>query len=311
MEAVRVGIDMGGTQIKIGLVKDGHLLDSRKIEASSHLTLENRLLKIEEEIKQLIYEYQVSIRGIGIAFPGIINNKENKILSRYVKYPNAHTINLDAYVRDKWKVPFALENDARAALIGEWQFGAGKNCDNLVLVTIGTGIGSAAMVDGKLLRGPHHLAGNLGGHMTLNLDGHICNCGNIGCLEAEASTWALKENKHKPEFINSSLSSGEINFHEIFKKAADGDDLAIIIRDRSLKAWSLGIINLIHAYDPERVVIGGGVMNSGEIILPYVREMVQKHSWIMDGEINITAAEHMEYAGILGVSYLLKEQEIN
>src|SRR3990170_7444612 len=97
------------------------------------------------------------------------------------------------WAMERWGVPLVLENDARAALVGEWQYGAGKDCDNVVLITLGTGVGTAALINGKLLHGKHFLAGSLGGHMSINLHGDVCNCGNLGCVESEASTWALQK----------------------------------------------------------------------------------------------------------------------
>lgn len=304
--AVRIGIDMGGTSIKIGLVSDGVLSDSSQIPASSHVTLSQRLVEITDEINRLLKKNDTQPIGIGLAFPGIVDSGQKKILSKYVKYPDAQKVSLTEWVNNEWNVGFALENDARAALVGEWQYGAGRHCDNLVLVTLGTGVGSAAMMNGILLKGKNYLAGNLGGHMSINLHGRECNCGNTGCVETEASTWALQKYiSHYPEFNSSALSSErEIGFDSIFHFAEEGDALALKIKLDCLKAWSLGIINLIHAYDPEKVVIGGGVMKSKDVIIPYIKEMIQKDSWIRDNGIELVAAEQVEYAGILGMAYL-------
>lgn len=304
---VGIGIDMGGTKIKIGLVKDGEILASTKIQASAHVSLEERLGAIANEVDGLLAGNKYALAGIGLAFPGIVDSDQNKILSRYVKYPDAQMVNLSAWAMERWDVPFVLENDARAALMGEWQYGAGKHCDNLILITLGTGVGSAALINGKLLRGKHYLAGNLGGHMSINLHGDTCNCGNIGCVEAEASTWALQKNVMRySDFYSSALAlEEELNFNVVFHRAGEGDKLANRIKDNCLKAWSLGIINCIHAYDPERVVIGGGIMKSKDLIIPYVQEMINRDSWIKDNKIELVAAQQVEYAGILGMYYLI------
>jgi glucokinase len=135
----------------------------------------------------------------------------------------------------------------------------------------------------------------------------VCNCGNIGCLETEGSTWALEGIvKRTPGYDTSALSGeSEIGFHTVFKLAEEGDALAGEVSRQILKAWSLGIINLIHAYDPERVVIGGGVMRSKEIILPVIRETIRRHSWLRENEPDIVAAEQPDFAGILGMSHLV------
>lgn len=304
---VNIGIDMGGTRIKTGLVRDGVLVDSTKIRASSHVTLEERLPVITEEINRLLKVHRVTPSGVGLAFPGIVDSDRKEILSKYVKYADAQSVDLVGWAHKEWGVPFAIENDARAALVGEWQYGAGRHCDNLVLITLGTGVGTAAMMYGKLLKGKNYLAGNLGGHMSVNLHGRECNCGNTGCVESEASTWALQKYiSEEPGFHSSALASvAGIGFENIFQSALAGDALAIRIKDNCLKAWSLGIINLICAYDPERVVIGGGIMQSKDLIIPFIKEMILKDSWIRDNSIELVAAEQIESAGILGMSWLV------
>jgi glucokinase len=304
---VGIGIDMGGTRIKIGLVKDGTLIAGIKIPASAHVTLEDRLAEIAEVVDKLLAEHKCTPSGIGIAFPGIVDSDKSRILSKYVKYPDAKKVNLPEWAMKRWGIPLALENDARAALIGEWQYGAGRNCDNLVLVTLGTGVGSAALIEGKLLRGKHFLAGNLGGHISINLHGDECNCGSIGCVESEASTWALQKNIVKsPDFKTSALAhEAEVSFNTVFDCARKGDALAIRIQENCLKAWSLGILNLILSYDPERVVIGGGIMKSKDLVIPYVQRLIKNDSWINDNHIELVVAEQVEYAAILGMYYLL------
>jgi len=298
---------MGGTRIKIGLVRRGKLIADASIQASAHISLAGRLVEIADQVDRLLAQTGSTPAGIGIAFPGIVDSVQFKILSRYVKYPDAQEVDLPGWAMRRWGIPLALENDARAALVGEWQYGSGRQAQDLVLITLGTGVGSAVMMEGRMLKGRHFLAGNLGGHMTINLNGGICNCGNIGCLETEGSTWALEGIvKRAPGYEASALSrEPEIGFHQVFTHAGQGDALAMDISRQILKAWSLGIINLIHAYDPERVVIGGGVMRSKDKILPVIREMIQKHSWLKDDEPRIVAAEQPDFAGILGMSYLV------
>jgi glucokinase len=304
--SVSIGIDMGGTRIKIGLVKDGSLMAIHKVKASAHVSLSERLAGIANEIDIMLREHNETPNGIGIAFPGIVDSDRKKILSKYVKYPDTQQTDLVAWAEENWNVPLALENDARAALVGEWQYGAGQHCDNLVLIMLGTGVGTAALVNGRLLKGKHYHAGNLGGHMTINLNGDICNCGNLGCVESEASTWSLQRYKTHPQFSTSALSAhAELDFDAVFQCAAAGDALAVSIRENSLKAWSLGIINLILAYDPERVVIGGGIMRSKDIIIPHVKKMMSHDSWINHNVVELAVAEQTEYAGILGMAHLL------
>lgn len=289
---VGIGVDMGGTRIKIGLVRQGKLLADATIPASSHVNLSDRLAEIAEKLDQLLAENNAVPLGIGIAFPGIVDHVRCKVLSKYVKYPDAQEVDFIKWAKQRWNIPVALENDAKAALIGEWQYGNGKGCKDLVLVTLGTGVGSGVMIDGKLLSGRNFVAGNLGGHMTINVNGKECNCGNIGCLESESSTWNLQKERN-------------IDFKTLFQLADQGDQQAVEVRDNCLKAWSLGIISLIHAFDPERIVVGGGIMMSGDIVLAKIREMIVKHSWVKNNPPEVIAAAHPDFAGILGMYYMV------
>jgi glucokinase len=306
---VAVGIDMGGTTIKLGLIQNGNVVAQASLPASSHVNLVTRLEETADKVDALLAENNAEPIGIGIAFPGIIDTIHYKVLSKYVKYPDAQNVDFSQWATARWNIPVAVENDAKAALMGEWRFGNGKGANDLVLITLGTGVGSAVMMDGRILSGRNFTAGNLGGHMTINLHGSLCNCGNIGCVETEASTWALTDDvKSSPEFSRSTLSKeSTIHFKNLFEHAAQGDILATQVRDKCLKAWSLGIINLIHAFDPERIVIGGGIMESQHILLPYVQRMITTHAWVKNNPPQVLAAAHPQTAALLGMYHVLTE----
>ncbi|MCM4157570.1 ROK family protein [Gramella sp. AN32] len=308
MEEVYLGIDMGGTQIKMGLVNGmGELLGTEMLPAKSDLSMPVRLEELVEDINRILHD-KFKLLGIGIAFPGIVDYINNRILSKYVKYTDAENTDLNSWAKKNWNVPLVLENDARAALMGEWQYGAGKGNDNLLMVTLGTGMGSAVLIEGKLLRGKNFIAGNLGGHMSIDFEGDKCNCGNIGCVETAGSTWALSHNLKKlHNYKNSSLSAlTTIGYKDIFSHASKGDEIAKKLKKRSLEAWSAGIINLLHAYDPEKLIIGGGIMKSKSEIIPFIRKRVNERSWLPEDGVMITTANQTKYAGILGVCFLLK-----
>ena len=179
------------------------------------------------------------------------------------------------------------------------------------MVTLGTGMGSAVLLEGRLLRGKNFLAGNLGGHMSIDFEGDLCNCGNKGCVETAGSTWALGANLKKvPGYQDSSLVKEEpLSFKSVFEAAAQGDRVAEELKLRSLEAWSAAIINLLHAYDPEKVIVGGGILESKDEILPFLDKRVKERSWLPETGVPILAAKQTRHAGILGVCYLLNEIE--
>jgi len=310
MKEVFIGIDFGGTRIKLGLVFEGNIIADANIEAASGQTCERRLADIVLEINRLLSAAAYKLTGIGFAFPGIVNFNTGRILSKYVKYPGAENIDLNAWAEANFGVPIAVENDARAALVGEWKHGAGVGSTDLVLVTLGTGVGTGVLVNGTPLRGKNFIGGNLGGHSTINFEGSICNCGNIGCVESESSTWALTQiARTAPEFAASKLAALDvIDFKNLFELAEDGDALAVTLKDRCLKVWSLCVINLVHAYDPQKIIFGGGIMKSSHLILPYIKQMLDKHSWISSADVELEVAAQPEHAGILGVYELLKQK---
>ncbi|MCB0686635.1 MAG: ROK family protein [Saprospiraceae bacterium] len=307
MDKYYVGIDLGGTNIKIGVVKDGAILISDSISAESDHSMRERLPVIRETIDRLLQKKQIDtdrLGGIGLSFPSVVDDKNRRILSRYVKFSDADEIDLNQWAIDIWGVPLALENDARAALVAEWQYGAGQGFDNIVQITLGTGFGSAVLLEGKLFRGAHHVGGNLGGHVMINFQGDPCNCGAYGCMETEASGWVLHNKwKQDPLYRDSLLAREDnITYRTVFQYQEDA--LSKKILAHSLQAWSANVYNLVHHFDPEVVIVGGGIMKSGDLIIHHLQDFVDQYCWQPRGSVKILAATHSEFAGMLGMAYL-------
>lgn len=229
-EAV-IAIDLGGTIVKIGLLKEGQLIDRKEVVAQSASGLKSQLPELEQEIDQIMLANQLQnkdVLGIGFSFVGLVDSVENRILSTNQKYDDGPDTDLVGWAREKWNWPLFAMNDARMALLGEWQHGAGQGCTELVAITLGTGIGSAVLIGGELLIGKHFQAGNLGGHFVVNHNGTVCTCGNIGCVEAEASTWRLPSLlKEHPEFDQSAIKNEEVlDFRALFHHAGNNDRVA-------------------------------------------------------------------------------------
>ncbi len=272
-----IAIDLGGTIIKTGLLKEGQLIDKKEIVAHSASGLKPQLPELEEAIDGLLTSNRITRRdvlGIGFSFAGLVDSTGNKILSTNQKYDDGQLVQDHLAAFEKWNWPLFAMNDARMALLGEWQHGAGVDCTDLVAVTLGTGIGTAVVIGGKLLTGKHFQAGNLGGHFVVNHKGSVCTCGNIGCVEAEASTWRLPSLlKEHPEFTESAMKNEEVlDFRSLFRQAGNGDRVAKEVLDHCLSAWAAGMITMIHAFDPEIIILSGGIMKSSEIILPALQE---------------------------------------
>jgi len=307
---VAMVMDLGGTKIKLGLVENGALLSVADVDSHSQKGLAERLPVIKELMNALLQQHHVEVKdisGAGIAIPGIVDSKQKKILSIDNKFNDAPSLDLSKWIYECWQTTLQLENDARAALIGEWQYGKGKGYNDVVLMTIGTGVGSSAVIEGKVLRGKHFQAGCLGGHFTINLHGEKCNCGNYGCVEIEGSTWNIERKaKANADYENSSLSrESKIDFESIFRLANEGDSLSINLRNQCVNVWSACAVNLIHAYDPEVLVISGGVMASADFIVPYMQQKVNENAWTPWGKVKVVAAENINTAALLGSAYLV------
>lgn len=310
MNDVYIGIDLGGTRIKAGLFRNGKIIDKQMIPAQSATGLASSLPAIRSLINEMLRTHAKpgELKGIAIGFAGLVDPVRRKILSTNDKYNDALDLDLDGWIRSNWNVGWYIDNDARLAAVGEWQFGAGRGTDDLVVMTIGTGIGTSVISGGRVLRGRHFQAGCLGGHISIHYKGRPCNCGNRGCVEAYASTWSLQQRiAADPSYADSSLSNAPvIDFAALFASAAAGDSLAHIYLEDCMAAWGTAVVNLIHAYDPEVVVIGGGVMSSGDLILPGIREFAHRHAWTPWGKVEIRASSLLNDAGLYGAVYALQ-----
>lgn len=307
-----IGIDLGGTIIKLGVVRDGKVLATSRIDADSQGGLERKLPLIGNEIDTLICRCGLSaddLAGVAMAFPGIVDFKNRKAASTNAKYDDAPTLDMESWVKERFGVPFIMDNDARMAMIGEWKNGAGKGAGNMVMMTIGTGIGTGAVVDSRPLYGRNWCAGSLGGHLTLDYKGRRCTCGNIGCVEAHSASFFLPQIVGENENLSEDFRKDPENFtyKSLFDKYRSGDMEAAVVLKECMDVWAAAIVNYIHAYDPEVVVIGGGIMKSADIILPYLQERVNALAWCPEGEVRIVAAETGDDAALLAVEHYFNE----
>lgn len=305
--------DLGGTRMKIGVLRNGVVLAQTTEPSNSKAGLAPGLLMLKAAWLRLLSKLKISVSdcaGMSIAFPSLVDPKSGRVLAEYGKFADAMQFDLRAWAWQEFNLPLAIENDARMALVGEWKHGAGRDSDNAVMMTLGTGLGTAAVIEGRLLRGKHGQAGVLGGHSTVRYGGRACSCGNVGCAEAEASTAFLGEVvAGLSGWPDSSLQKlPSLNYAAVFEHAAAGDPCALKLRDHSLRVWATLAVNLIHAYDPEMVILGGGVMASADVILPAVSEYVCRHAHTPWGKVRVVAGVLGDRAALVAGEWLLPEQ---
>lgn len=308
-----LAIDLGGTHATCAIVEDRSILASEVVATDGSARLRPVLPEIVSTFHRLLGNTGVKTgdcMGLAFSFCALVDSRTCQILSTNQKYDDAQGFDFVSWAKAELGLRLALENDARMALLGERYAGAGRGFDDIIMTTLGTGIGGAAMISGNLLRGKHAQAGCLGGHIPVKFGGRQCTCGAIGCAEAEAAGWSLPLIAADwPGFAESALAREDsVNFESLFRLAAEKDAVALALRDRCLQVWATATVGLIHAYDPEIVIFGGGVMKSADVILPYVQSYVEKHAWTPWGKVKVRAAEVGNNAGILGAIPLLSEQ---
>jgi len=291
-----IAIDLGGTHATVGLVRENVLLASSDIAVEATSGLSMLLPELHKAADTLLKEQNLGAQdciGITLSLPSLVDFRNQRIVSVNDKYPDATTIDLQGWARQLFGLPLVLENDARAALMGEVIAGAAQGCKDVVMLTLGTGVGCAVLANSVPFRTSRAQGGNLGGHIPVRMDGRQCSCGAFGCIESEASGWALPlVAKEISGFEESALArETKLNFAALFAWRDAGDPVASALVQHCLRVWSLGVVGLVHVYGPERIVFGGGVLARASDILPEIRSYVEAHAWAPDGPVDIVAAE--------------------
>ncbi len=316
MTLKRIGIDVGGTNVKIALVNDeGKILYSNSVPTRAEMGYEYTVNNIKQAIYDLLKETKLEpkdIQGIGFGFPGQVDYKAG-IVRNAPNIPGWVEIPIAKIFEDEFHIPTRVDNDVRCAALGELNYGAGKGCENLICITVGTGIGSGLVVNGKLVRGASNAAGEIG-HIKLQMNGGpICGCGDTGCLEAFASGPAIvalaedyikggKSTKYR-ELAN----GAPITPYIVCEAAKAGDPVAQRIFTIIGEYIGIGMASVVNLLNPEKIIIGGGVADAGEYLLNPLSETLKKRAMKIAGEtVKIVHAELGNTAGVIGASLLIE-----
>lgn len=309
-----IGIDLGGTKIGVAMVsRSGEIKNYLKIPTNAQEGMDAVLAKIKTCINQVIQYTGIHIGevvGIGIGVPGQVN-PEDGIVHFAPNLPGWQEIPISRVIEEEFNLPVMLENDANAAAWGEKSFGIARGIDNLVCLTLGTGIGGGLILDGKIYRGKNFAAGEIG-HIIVNKDGPQCNCGGSGCLEVYSSATGIKnrviervkriKKDHNPlQELISDLES--IHLAEIFEMARQGEPLLKDIVNDAIEYLGIGIIILVNLLNPEMVVLVGGLTNEGDKLLDPLKEIVYKRAIKVSlKDLKIVFGQLGEYAGLIGAA---------
>ncbi|HET8912944.1 MAG TPA: ROK family protein [Ktedonobacteraceae bacterium] len=313
-----IGVDLGGTQLRVAVMQGSKLHSRVGLLVGKDTTPDTVINQIAQGIHQALEEADVTLEqivGIGVGAPGPLDNRTGVVFSP----PNLHgwhEVPLRDILQQRFNVPIFVENDANTAGLGEYIFGAGRGSEDMVYLTISTGIGGGVIVKGEILEGVSGTAAELG-HMTIDMHGPQCNCGNIGCLEAIASGTAIARlannaiaagdgeellqfvrgmredvGKNLDSYVHPTIgitsavhdkfveAAGPllVNARTVSEAAKAGIPLAREIINNAGEALGVGLVNIIHIFNPAKIILGGGVTQMGDLILDPARRIVAERA---------------------------------
>jgi len=311
---VVVGVDLGGTNTSVGIVnEEGQEISHAMFPTRPKESAEEFVGRLAGVIRELVGKLGrgTALRGIGIASPaangfrGTIESPANL---------GWGTVNIIDIIRRHFSVPVVVSNDANAALLGERLFGVARGMKNVIMVTIGTGLGAGIAVDGRLILGENGAAGEFG-HITIDPQGRVCGCGRRGCVESYVSARGLRRTVHElladrlEESPLRAISFNDLTAETVSRLAGEGDVIAQEALTRTGGYLGRLVANLAAAFDPEAVVLYGGLVNAGELLVGPTRQAFEKSAMkLYLGKVRILVSSlNNGKAAILGASSLVRD----
>jgi len=265
------GFDLGGSSLKYGLLSPkGEVLS--KGMAPTPQSREEIIALIGRVLEGMKNEAKSPIKAVGLGLPGLYSLKDKKIIQS-PNLPMLDNADLQSGLSKVISLPFWVDNDANLAAYGEWKCGAGRGVKSMVLLTVGTGIGSGLILEGDLFHGSCGFAGELG-HVTVNPEGDLCKCGGQGCLETEAAAPKIVRN-----YMDLSRTKKPLAAEEVFQKALKGNTAAKQAFGIAGQYLGIGLGIIINLLNPEKILLGGGVMTTGDFLLHAAQEEAKKRSY--------------------------------
>jgi glucokinase len=344
-----IGVDLGGTQIRAAVLQGANILARAASLTGDDPTPERVLPRIYTTLQEALDEAGVTlaeIAGIGVCAPGPLDNRTGTLYAP-PNLPAWKATPLRDILQEKYAKPVFVENDANAAALGEYLFGAGQGCQNMIYLTVSTGIGGGVIVGGRILEGANGSAAELG-HITIDWRGERCNCGNIGCLEVLASGTAIARKANRAiaegqgadllafartmlehtttipdkgalpqqdlstQPLDQALPMGKeeelhVTAQTVARAAEAGIPLARAIITQAAEALGVGLVNIMHIFSPEIIVLGGGVMQLGSMLLEPALKIVQERTMRANlANARIVQAQLGANVGLVGAGALLQ-----
>jgi glucokinase len=306
-----IGVDVGGTKMKAAVVDAGGQIQGKSLQYPSPRNV-NEVIAIIQEIRTLFPH--LSPVGIGVGLAGTID-KENGVV-RFASNLKWRDVPLQDHLEQALRLRVVVDNDVRAAAYGEWLHGAGQDCNDLVYLSIGTGIGGGVVSGGQILSGYTNTAGELG-HIILDLNGPRCQCGNWGCFEALAGGWAIARKAQEAiaahaeagaalEKIAAESPEKEITAKVVAQAAREGSSLAQQVIDDVVQVLIAGAASVVNAFNPHRLILGGGVIEGMPELVGRVDQGIRQRALSAACEgLHVLRAQLHNNAGIIGAAVLV------
>lgn len=310
---VTLGIDLGGTKIDIGVVDSQGKILRRELIKTSKQGPEAVLKDIQAAVEKLQSpENKITAAGVGMA--GQIDRETGLVYFapnlKWKDFP------LGEKLQTNLGIPVKVMNDVRAAAWAEWLYGAGKGCDDLICLFVGTGIGAGIVSGGKMLTGSRNAAGEVG-HMTIDLNGPLCSCGNKGCFEALAGGWAIAKRAKEVITYDSvegkkllDLTGGtieDITARSVFEAYHRKSGIAVKVIEEVKEALIAGVSALVHAFNPAKVILGGGIITGAPFLIESIRQGLPKRGLKTNVEsVEVVQAQLQGDAGVIGAATFVK-----
>ncbi|HQO57181.1 MAG TPA: ROK family protein [Candidatus Omnitrophota bacterium] len=303
MNKIIIGIDVGGTNTKCGLVdRRGQVLARARVDTRKYISKKSLLFSaIVDTVESLVRKSpggRADILGVGMGLPGLIDT-ENGVVKILPNIPGWRNVPLKRMMEDKLGLPVRIENDVNLITLGEWKYGAGIGCRNLVCMTLGTGVGSGLILDNRLYRGEGFAAGEIG-HMPLGRKGPSCNCGGYACFERYVGNAVLLKNARKL-FRDKTMTLEQVSClasRKDRKALAFWRETAVMIGDALT-----GVVNLLN---PKMIIIGGGVANAHRFLFKTISDTIRARAMTVQGAMfKIKRAQLGDDAGLLGARVLV------
>ena len=313
MGRVVIGVDLGGTNLRTAILSpDGNILDRHKEATHAADGWENVVARLIENIKRhrkSAIQQGFDVAAVGVGAPGVIQ-ADKGIVVKSPNFPDWNNLPLKDQLEKTLGIPVFLENDANAAALGEQWRGAGQGIRSMILLTLGTGVGGGIILDNKIWHGADGMAGEIG-HMTLIPDGRPCTCGNIGCLEMYSSARGIVQSFR--EALGETTGGVpdqliQISSEQVYEAAGAGNEIALQVMKDMGRMLGIGIASLINIFNPERIVVGGGVKDAWPLFIGATREEIMKRAFAVPAKrTEIVPSQLGDDAGMVGAAAVALE----